>query len=107
VIRQVRARDPALYMQRAQTGGGSATVTQSHEVSRTDLPFEFMLNALRLKDGFALALFSERTGLPLSAIETGLRAAQARGLLEADRVRARPTPRGFDFLNDLHSLFLP
>jgi len=106
VIRQVRARDPALYMQRAQTGGGSATVTQSLEVSRADLPFEFMLNALRLKDGFALALFSERTGLPLSAIEPGLRAAQARGLLEADLVHARPTPRGFDFLNDLHSLFL-
>jgi oxygen-independent coproporphyrinogen-3 oxidase len=106
VIRQVRARDPALYMQRAKTGGGSATVTQSLEVSRSDLPFEFMLNALRLKDGFPLALFSERTGLPLSAIESGLRAAQARGLLEADVVHARPTPRGFDFLNDLHSLFL-
>jgi oxygen-independent coproporphyrinogen-3 oxidase len=107
VIRQVRARDPALYMQRAQTGGGSATVTQSLEVSRADLPFEFMLNALRLKDGFALALFSERTGLPLSAIEPGLRAGQARGLLEADLVQARPTSRGFDFLNDLQSLFLP
>jgi oxygen-independent coproporphyrinogen-3 oxidase len=52
-------------------------------------------------------LFSERTGLPLSAIEPGLRAAQARGLLDADLVHARPTPRGFDFLNDLHSLFLP
>jgi oxygen-independent coproporphyrinogen-3 oxidase len=76
------------------------------EVSRADLPFEFMLNALRLKDGFALALFSERTGLPLSAIEAGLRAGQARGLLDADLVHARPTPRGFDFLNDLHSLFL-
>ena len=107
VIRQVRARDPALYMQRAQAGGGSATVTHSSEVSRADLPFEFMLNALRLKDGFPLALFSERTGLPLSAIDAGLRAGQARGLLEADLVHARPTVRGFDFLNDLHSLFLP
>ena len=107
VIRQVRARDPALYMQRAQAGGGSATVTHSSEVSRADLPFEFMLNALRLKDGFPLALFSERTGLPLSAIDAGLRAGQARGLLEADLMHARPTVRGFDFLNDLHSLFLP
>ncbi len=107
VIRQVRARDPALYMQRAQAGGGSATVTHSNEVSRADLPFEFMLNALRLKDGFPLALFSERTGLPLSAIDAGLRAGQARGLLEADLVHVRPTVRGFDFLNDLHSLFLP
>ena len=107
VIRQVRARDPALYMQRAQAGGGSATVTHSSEVSRADLPFEFMLNALRLKDGFPLALFSERTGLPLSAIDAGLRAGQARGLLEADLVHARPTVRGFDFLNDLHGLFLP
>ncbi len=107
VIRQVRARDPALYMQRAQAGGGSATVTHSNEVSRADLPFEFMLNALRLKDGFPLALFSERTGLPLSAIDAGLRAGQARGLLEADLVHVRPTVRGFDFLNDLHGLFLP
>lgn len=107
VIRQVRARDPALYMQRAQAGGGSATVTHSSEVSRADLPFEFMLNALRLKDGFPLALFSERTGLPLSAIDAGLRAGQARGLLEADLVHVRPTVRGFDFLNDLHGLFLP
>ena len=107
VIRQVRARDPALYMQRAQAGGGSATVTHSSEIRRADLPFEFMLNALRLKDGFALALFSERTGLPLSAIDAGLRAGQARGLLDADLVHARPTARGFDFLNDLHSLFLP
>ena len=107
VIRQVRARDPALYMQRAQAGGGSATVTQSRELSRADLPFEFMLNALRLKEGFALAAFSERTGLPVSAIAAGLRAGQERDLLVADLVHVRPTPRGFDFLNDLHSLFLP
>ena len=107
VIRQVRVRDPALYMQRAQAGGGSATVSQSREVSRADLPFEFMLNALRLKDGFALALFGERTGLPVSAIAAGLRAGQERGLLEADLLHVRPTPRGFDFLNDVHSLFLP
>jgi oxygen-independent coproporphyrinogen-3 oxidase len=66
-----------------------------------------MLNALRLKDGFALVLFTERTGLPLSAIEAPLREAEAKGLVERDLARVRPTQRGFDFLSDLQSLFLP
>jgi oxygen-independent coproporphyrinogen-3 oxidase len=107
VIRQVRARDPALYMQRAQAGGGSATVTQSREVSRADLPFEFMLNALRLKDGVKLAQFRERTGLPLSTIESKIAVAKLRGLLECDHVEMRPTSLGFDFLSNLQSIFLP
>ena len=66
-----------------------------------------MLNALRLKEGFALARFSERTGLPLSAIERPLAEAERRGLLERDLQWVRPTPRGFDFLSDLQQLFLP
>jgi oxygen-independent coproporphyrinogen-3 oxidase len=82
-------------------------VAQETQVSRSDLPFEFMLNALRLKDGFALQLFAERTGLPLTAIEKELQLAQAKGLLERDLARVRPSVRGYDFLNDLQSLFLP
>jgi oxygen-independent coproporphyrinogen-3 oxidase len=76
-------------------------------VSRSDLPFEFMLNALRLKDGFALRLFSERTGLPMTIIEKELRLAQAKGWLERDLTSVKPSVRGYDFLNDLQSLFLP
>jgi oxygen-independent coproporphyrinogen-3 oxidase len=104
VVRQVRYRDPNKYMAQALAG---AAIAQDEEVAREQLPFEFMLNALRLRDGFELARFGERTGLPLSAIQAGLQAAEDKGLLERDWQRARPTPRGFDFLSDLQSLFLP
>ena len=103
VVRQVRFREPRLYMEHALAG---AAVAQDEEVRRADLPFEFMLNALRLRDGFALALFTERTGLPLTAIQAGLAQAEARGLIERDAARVRPTERGFDFLSDLQALFL-
>jgi coproporphyrinogen III oxidase-like Fe-S oxidoreductase len=103
VVRQVRWREPRLYMEKALAG---AAVTQEVEVSRADLPFEFMLNALRLREGFKLQDFVEKTGLPLAAIEPGLDQAESRGLIERDLVRVRPTERGFDFLNDLQALFL-
>jgi oxygen-independent coproporphyrinogen-3 oxidase len=104
VVRQVRVREPRLYMERALAG---EAIAQEEEVSRTELPFEFMLNALRLKDGFALQDFADRTGLPLSSIAKPLQEAQARGLLERDLARVKPTVRGFDFLSDLQGLFLP
>jgi putative oxygen-independent coproporphyrinogen III oxidase len=104
IVRQVRFREPKLYMDHALAG---RAIAQDDEVARTELPFEFMLNALRLKDGFALQDFIDRTGLPLSTIEKPLREAQARGLVERDLARVRPTVRGFDFLSDLQSLFLP
>ena len=104
VIRQVRYREPQLYMNQALAG---QAVTQSEEVARKDLPFEFMLNALRLREGFALAQFTERTGLPLSAIQKALAQAQAKGLVTQDLQRVVPTERGFDFLSDLQEIFLP
>jgi putative oxygen-independent coproporphyrinogen III oxidase len=104
ILRQVRNRDPRLYMENALAGNA---VAQEEEVARADLPFEFMLNALRLKDGFALQDFLDRTGLPLSSIEQPLREAEAKGLLVRDFARVKPTERGFDFLSDLQSLFLP
>ncbi len=103
VVRQVRFRDPKLYMEKAIAG---QAVAQDDEVARADLPFEFMLNALRLREGFALAQFSERTGLPLTAIEQPLQEAERKGLIERDLARVRPTERGFDFLSDLQGLFL-
>ena len=104
VIRQVRYREPKLYMDQALAG---QAVTQSDEVARKDLPFEFMLNALRLREGFELAQFSERTGLPLSAIQKALAEAEAKGLVTRDFQRVTPTERGFDFLSDLQEIFLP
>ena len=104
VLRQVRWREPRLYMQHAMEG---RPVTTENEVAASDLPFEFMLNALRLKDGFELAHFSERTGLPLTAIQAGLEEAERQGLLGRNLHRAWPSERGFDFLSDLQSLFLP
>ncbi len=65
-----------------------------------------MLNALRLRHGFGLREFTERTGLPLSAIEAALQQAQAKGWVERDLGRVRPTARGFDFLSDLQEIFL-
>ena len=103
IVRQVRHRDPRLYMQKALAGD---CVASSTEVTRADLPFEFMLNALRLKEGFALSHYSERTGLSMTAIEPGLIEAERKGLIERDLSRVRPTTRGFDFLNDLQAMFL-
>ena len=104
VVRQTRFRDPAKYMDQALVG---AAITQDEEVPRDQLPFEFMLNALRLKEGFELARFTERTGLPLSVLQRALAEAEQRQWITRDLQWLLPTPRGFDFLNDLQSLFLP
>jgi oxygen-independent coproporphyrinogen-3 oxidase len=103
VVRQVRLRDPQRYLERALQGNA---VAQDEEVSRADLPFEFMLNALRLRHGFGLREFTERTGLPVTAIQRALEEAETKGLIERDFARVRPTQRGFDFLSDLQTLFL-
>ncbi|KPF44876.1 coproporphyrinogen III oxidase [beta proteobacterium AAP51] len=106
VLRQVRWREPQLYLQHALAG---RAVSNEHEVKRRDLPFEFMLNALRLREGFELARFGERTGLPLSAVLPRLQQAQQRGLLLHEEAGGvwRPSERGFDFLSDLQEIFLP
>ncbi len=104
VVRQVRWREPNTYMTQALDG---KAMSNDDEVPRADLPFEFMLNVLRLREGFALADFSARTGLPLTAIAKPLAEAEARGLIERDFQRVWPSDRGFDFLSDLQALFLP
>jgi putative oxygen-independent coproporphyrinogen III oxidase len=108
VVRQTRLRDPKTYMQAALgQGAAPSPIAQTSEVTRADLPFEFMLNALRLKDGFKLQDFADRTGLGFGAIEKALQEAEQKGLIERDFEWAKPTARGFDFLNDLQALFLP
>lgn len=103
IVRQVRWREPATYMDKAQQGQACSNETP---VSLTDRPFEFMMNALRLKDGFELVRFTERTGLTLASIQAALDQAEAKGLLQRDLARAWPTDKGFDFLSDLQALFL-
>jgi putative oxygen-independent coproporphyrinogen III oxidase len=104
VTRQVRLRDPKRYMDAAQAGNALAS---EEEISRTDMPFEYMLGALRLREGFDLLQFSERTGLAMTALQRGLTLGEEKGLLHRSMNRITPTEKGFDFLSDLQSLFLP
>ena len=103
ILRQVRWREPRTYMARALEG---RAVSNENEVGADDLPFEFMLGALRLREGFERRLFGERTGLPDRAVERGIAQGVERGLLEVAGDVVRPTVRGFDFLSDLQQLFL-
>ncbi|KDD19323.1 radical SAM family heme chaperone HemW [Bordetella bronchiseptica] len=105
IERQARLRNPDSWMQRAMARDGSH-VAESRVVGAGELPFEFMLNALRLKDGVAASSFGERTGLSLAAIAHQLEAATRRGLLDADPTRLRATALGWRFLNDLQEMFL-
>ena len=103
ILRQARYKQPASYM--AQAIAGNA-VQQEAEIGRGELGFEFMLNALRLTDGFSPNLFGERTGLPLNTVERALNLAEEKGLLLRDHRNVRPTELGRRFLNDLQQLFL-
>ena len=100
VTRHERIKQPREYL--ASNGEVPQRVIEARE-----LPFEFMLNALRLIDGFPAELFAARCGLPVPAVEAGLRAAEEKGLIERDARTIRPTGRGRRFLNDLLELFLP
>ena len=105
VLRTARVRSPARYHAATEP---SARVAETHEVARDDLAFEFMLNALRLVEGFDEALFESRTGLPWAAVASPVDEAVARGLLEPGTGgRWRPTTLGRQFLNDLQAIFLP
>ncbi len=103
IVRTVKHKHPEKFMQQSLAGDA---IQERREVSSAELPFEFMLNALRLESGFPLALFRERTGLGLDSILPALRQAESTGLLERDHAFARPTRKGRMFLNDLLELFL-
>jgi putative oxygen-independent coproporphyrinogen III oxidase len=103
ILRQARYRHPARYMEQARAG---AAVEEERRLARADLPFEFMLNALRLVEGVATPLFAERTGLSLAAVSRRLEQAVRDGLLEGDPAVIRATPLGLRFLNDLQERFL-
>jgi oxygen-independent coproporphyrinogen-3 oxidase len=104
IVRQARYRQPREYMDRALEGSALQT---DGAVGHDDIAFEFMMNALRLNDGFPLTLFEERAGLPLTAVLPALDEAERRGLIERDHQRVAPTALGRRFLNDLLQVFLP
>ena len=103
ILRQMRYKQPREYMEKAVAG---AAVQQEQAVAVDDLPFEFMMNALRLTGGFELPLFAERTGLSLHALRKELQEAESSGLVERDHLRLQPTLKGQRFLNDLLQIFL-
>ena len=103
VIRQARQRQPQAYMEQVAKG---TPLQSEHEVGCDELAFEFMMNALRLNQGFDSVLFQERTSLPLLGIRRELEEAERRGLLFRDHQRIAPTKLGQRFLNDLLEIFL-
>lgn len=104
IFRTMRYKNPREYMAAALSGQGA--VQEVHDVPPGDLPFEFMMNALRLIDGFPIRMFEERTGLSRIVLLPALDEAQSRGLIERDHEIVRPTLRGQRFLNDLLQMFL-
>ena len=100
VTRHERIKQPRDYL------AGSSTLAREFTVPPEELPFEFMLNALRLIDGFPIALFAERTGLPFISVAHELEDAERRGLVQRDWREVRPTERGRLFLNELLALFV-
>ena len=104
VTRQVRERHPETYMQAMESQGNA--LIESRDVSAKDLPFEFMLNTLRLTDGVETKTFSERTGLPLHVISKGLEEASKKGLLDDNPTALKATDLGLRYLNNLQEMFL-
>ncbi|KON81713.1 radical SAM family heme chaperone HemW [Azoarcus sp. PA01] len=103
IVREMRHKHPGRYLDAAKS---REFVQERRSIGVTELPFEFMMNALRLTGGVPPRLFAERTGLPLAVIEDELKTARAQGLIEVTPDVLRPTERGRHFLNDLLTLFL-
>ena len=105
IIRQMRYKQPKEYL--AYSRDGASLVQTQQVLSNADRSFEFMMNALRLHSGFETKLFQERTGLPLSVIQSQLQEAEQRGLIVSNAFHIKPTILGKRFLNDLLQIFLP
>ena len=103
ITREVRHKHPKAFMSNAETGNA---VYQTWSILQKELGFEFMMNALRLTEGFNIGLFQERTGLPLITLKKRLVDAESKGLLIQDQARIKPTLLGQRFLNDLLAIFL-
>lgn len=104
ILRRWKVKHPSEYLVRA---GTPAAIGGDEDLDAARRPFDFMLNALRLEDGFATSTFQARTGLPLAAIARELGLAVERGWLVVAEDRVRPTELGKRFANDVIALFLP
>ena len=104
ITRQVRERHPETYMQAIETQGNA--LIEARDISAKDLPFEFMLNTLRLTAGVDTNTFGERTGLPLSVIAKNLDEASKKGLLDINPSKLKATEQGLRYLNNLQEIFL-
>jgi putative oxygen-independent coproporphyrinogen III oxidase len=109
IVRQMRYKQPRDYLAKMTPDmtASDSPVMEQHEVEWNDRGFEFMMNALRLTEGFATETFMERTGLPITNIQRQLDEAERRQLIERDYQRVAPTLAGRRFLNDLLQIFLP
>jgi len=107
IIRRANVKHPQGWMDRTLEGDGSARLMSEQVLTVGDLPFEFMLNALRLVNGVPATLFQERTSLSLLTVAPTIRKAVERGLLKSDPLTICPTEQGQAFLNDLQAMFLP
>lgn len=105
IIRQMRYKQPKEYL--TQSRNAASFIQTQQVLSNADRSFEFMMNALRLHSGFETKLFQERTGLPLSVIQSQLQEAEQRGLIVSNAFHIKPTILGKRFLNDLLQIFLP
>ncbi|WP_410279864.1 radical SAM family heme chaperone HemW [Guyparkeria sp.] len=103
IERRLRSPHPNRYLELV----GRPENIDAHDIRRRDIPFEFMLNALRLTEGFPVGLFQERTGMPIAVVSKTLRGLEEDGLIDWDIQTIRPTERGLRFLNDVLGRFLP
>lgn len=103
ILRQARVKHPAAYLGGAETGN---QIESERTLTRHDLGFEFMMNGLRLTQGFPVPLFQERTGLPINTLNKALEEAEIKGLLVRDHLNITPTLMGQRFLNELLQIFL-
>jgi putative oxygen-independent coproporphyrinogen III oxidase len=104
ILRSIRRRQPREYLGASRP---EDRVERTHEVPAVERPFEFLLNVLRLREGFTEETFEARTGVPMARIAPRVHLAQRRGLLDVEDRRWRASELGLRFLNDLQALFLP
>ena len=106
IVRTVKPKQPREYLEQVRGVAVGESVGEIAAVQAAELPFEFMLNALRLNDGFSTSEYQDRTGLDLGEVKGRLMTAQQRGLLTPTQQGWRPTDLGLRFLNDLQGSFL-
>lgn len=104
ITRRSKQKQPQRYI---DTAGSTDVILTNEIISQKDVGFEFMLNALRLVDGFPTPLFYQHAGIPISHIDKALQQAEEQGLLQRDIHHIRPTEKGLCYLNTLVELFLP